>query len=178
MNNIGQRSLTIVRAYVAAANAHNLARLAHFFAPGARLELHDLDTIVGRQAIHDLHDYDRALNTRLTLLDARVDDYQVRSRLNESNDWLAAAGIVTLAYQRVTYHLHADGTILRISARLAPDSAEQLQEATAIFHTWASQHRPDAYARLFTAAGRFRYSYDSGLQVVALLRDCFASLPG
>ena len=52
----------------------------------------------GKDAIHAIHEYDRALNTVLDFVNCTEEDRVATCQTIEKNDWLLAAGIESIRY--------------------------------------------------------------------------------
>lgn len=168
--------MSLLRVWEAAANRHDLDAMEAMFAADAEFELVGQVTLVGKEQIRSIHDYDAGLNTRLDNHDCVVEGNTVTCQVTEHNDWLDAAGISEVHYTSAVYTFE-DGLIKRIEATLSPESGQAIGQALQAFDAWATENRPEEYAKLFNPEGRFIYSRESGVRVVGLLKEWRASVP-
>jgi hypothetical protein len=137
-----------------------------------------LITLTGWEQIMDIHEYDAAINTRISLFDFAVERNVVSCRNMEKNDWLSKAGIAQVEYSRIEFMFNMDGLITGLSGSLEPKSADAMGQALASFTLWATEHRPDEFGRLFNWDGSFIYNRESGVLVLSLLEEWRASSGG
>ncbi len=163
--------LTTVEEYVQRANEHDVEMVVDMFAPDARLDFGPIGVVEGRLQIRNIHEYDRALNTRITLRECAVGGLEVVCRTTETNYWLDIAEIGEIEFTQTTFKFTEEGLIAGIAAELSPESATAMSEALVSFDAWARSQQPNEYAHLFNDDGGFNYGFASGERVLALLRN-------
>jgi hypothetical protein len=154
-----------------AANEHDVDALLELFSDDAEFDFGPIGIVRGKQAIRHLHEYDRALNTHLRFEGIRVEGTQATCRIIETNDWLSTAGIGELAFSEAVFESDESGLIARVKATMTPESSSLLLDKLGQFDTWAREHQPEAYSRLFNDDGSFDFGYESGVEVLTLLKQ-------
>lgn len=167
--------LSLVQAYQEAKNRQDVEAVAAMFAEDAEFEMVGMGTMVGREQIRALDEYDVGINTRLEFSDCTQEGNTVTCDVVETNDWLDAAGLSENRYVSSVFTFE-NGLITRISAILSPESAQALGQTLQAFVPWIAQNHPEAMPQLFTAENQFIYSRENGVLVVSLLREWRASL--
>lgn len=164
-----------VKQYEDAANRHDIALIGSLVDEDVFLEIFGQITLKGRKQIQALHEYDAAINTRISLYDFAVERNVVSCRNMEKNDWLSKAGIDQIDYSRTEFMFNQDGLIRGFSGSLEPSSADAMGQVLASFTVWAAAHRPEKFSQLFDVDGSFVYKRESGVRVLILLDEWRAS---
>ncbi len=171
-----QDLLSLVQAYQEAKNRQDVEALAAMFAEDAEFELVGMGTMVGREQIRALDEYDVGINTRLEFSNCVQEGNRVTCDVVETNDWLDAAGLSENRYTSSVFTFE-EGLITRISAALSPESAQATGQVLQVFAPWIAQNHPEAMPKLFTPENQFIYSRENGVLVVSLLREWRAGSP-
>lgn len=163
--------VALVNDYAERANAHDIPAIMEMFAEDAQFELVGQGTLPNLDAIRALHEYDKALQTTLTLQNCAADGLTVTCEMVENNDWLDAAGVDEIFYPSAVFTFSEAGLIQRIAATLSPEDGAAMGAVLAEFIPWLMAERAAESAPLFDANGQFVYSEANGVLVVDLLRE-------
>ncbi len=168
--------VSLVQAYQEAKNRQDVDAVQAMFAEDAVFELVGMGTMVGREQIRALDEYDVGINTRLEFSECVQEGNTVTCEVIETNDWLDAAGLTENIYPSSVFTFE-DGLIVQITATVSPESAQAMGQTLQAFVPWIAQNHPEAMPVLFTPDNQFVYSQDNGVLVVSLLREWRASPP-
>jgi len=139
------------------------------FADDAEFEIVGLYTVVGKQQIRAIFEYDAGVNTELQFINCTSEGDTVTCQLVERNDRLEAIGISKLHYTSAVLTFK-EGLIQRFTATPPAESARTIGEMWQTFLPWIAKNYPADYSRMFTPAERFIYNRENGERVVTLLK--------
>lgn len=159
--------------YVRKANVHDIPAIMRMFAEDAQFEL----VGQGLDAIRALHEYDKALQTTLTLQDCAADGLSVTCEIVERNNWLDAARLDEIFYPSV-FTFNEAGLIQSITATVSSEDGRAMGAVLAEFIPWLKAERAAESAPLFDPEGQFMYNEENGRLVVQLLKEWQASKGG
>lgn len=167
--------VALTKDYFRKANAHDIPAIMRMFGEDARMRMFAEDSqfeLVGQglEAIRALHEYDKALQTTLTLQNCAADGLTVTCEIVERNNWLDAAGLDEIINPAV-FTFNEAGLIRSISATLSPEDGAAMGGILAEFIPWLNAERAAASAPLFGPEGQFIYSEANGRLVVKLLKE-------
>lgn len=133
--------VALVNDYAERANAHDIPAIMEMFAEDAQFELVGQGTLPNLDAIRALHEYDKALQTTLTLQNCAADGLTVTCEMVENNDWLDAAGVDEIFYPSAVFTFSEAGLIQRIAATLSPEDGAAMGAVLAEFIPWLMAER-------------------------------------
>lgn len=163
--------LELVERYQSLSNQHRVDELLMLYADDAELDFGPMGVIRGKEQIRGIHEYDRAIDTVLSMHHCQSDANGIACQTVEKNNWLRTAGIAEINYDKTVISLNKAGLIERVSAQPSPESGAVLGRAMQEFGAWAQAHEPSAYAELFRDDGSFIFGYESGQRVLNLLQQ-------
>jgi hypothetical protein len=172
-----QDLVSLVQAYQAAKNNQDVDAVAAMLAEDAEFEMVGSGTLVGREQIRALDEYDVGINTQLEFSSCTQAGTTVTCDVVETNDWLDAAGLSENRYVGSAFTFE-QGLITRIAASLSPESGQAMGQIFQAFVPWLAQNHTEAMPTLFTPANQFIYSREKGVLVVSLLREWRARAAG
>lgn len=162
-------NVSLVQAYETAANAHDIDAVMSMFADDAVFELVGQGTLPNLEAIQAIHEYDKGINTQITLQNCTAAGQTVTCEVAEQNDWLSAAGLGEIFYPSSVFTLTETGKIQKISSTVSDEDGAAMGSVLAEFVPWLMTERPEESASLFSQDGQFIYSEENGVLVVDLL---------
>jgi hypothetical protein len=138
-------AVAILRAYQETCNRFDVEASVALFAEDGVIDDRGV-AVRGQEAIRATHEYDRAVNARITLDDFRVTADTIRGRFvytKELDRILRLDGL-----HQVARFIVRDGRIHAFTI-LGPDEAELQRHLRrkAPFFDWAKRHHPETYAR-------------------------------
>lgn len=167
--------VALVNDYGERANAHDIPAIMRMFAGDAQMRMFAEDAqfeLVGQgpEAIRALHEYDKALQTTLTLQNCAADGLTVMCETIERNNWLDAAGLDEIFYRSV-FTFNQAGLIQSITATVSSEDGRVMDAVLAEFIPWLKAERAAESAPLFGPDGQFIYSEVNGRLVAQLLKE-------
>jgi hypothetical protein len=169
--------LDSVRAYQEAANRHDWSAVRPLMAENAVIELGGDLAIVGRDNARALHEWERAMETRITYSACAASGQAVTCEASEENDFLRVAGLGPITYRASTI-VFENGRVVRMKATLSEESARVVSEYMQPFLAWASESAPNAVHAFLADDGTFRFGFDSAMTFKRLVRAYAASRTG
>jgi len=166
--------VSLVKAFQDVANRHAVERVMAMFADDAEFEMVGLFTLVGKQQIRAIFEYDAGVNTELQFINCTSEGNTVTCQLVECNDRLEATGISKLHHTSCVLTFK-DRLIKKFTATLPAESTQTIGEMWQAFLPWIAKNYPADYSRMFTPEGRFIYNRENGERVVPLLKEWRAS---
>jgi len=172
--NTKQDLLGLVQAFQDVANRHAVDTVMGMFADDAEFEIVGLYTVVGKQQIRAIFEYDAGVNTELQFINCTSEGDTVTCQLVERNDRLKVIGISKLQYTSCVLTFK-DRLIRKFTVTPPAESARSIGEIWQAFLPWLGRNYPADYSKMFTPAGRFIYNRENGERVVPLLKEWRAS---
>jgi hypothetical protein len=139
-----------VKAFLEAANSHDVEKLLSFYADDVRFEIVGTPMVIeGKENLRKPIEEQFILNAHLTFTDITVNGNTVTFKVKEQNDMLKAAGIDALYYEydQITFE---DGLIKKEEAKPTQESMRIMGEFRESFEKWASEKRGQEWAKLQT----------------------------
>lgn len=171
----GQRDLvTLVKAFQEVANRHAIDAVIGMFADDAEFEIAGQVTVVGKEQIRAIFEYDAGGNTELQFFNFRSEGNTVTCQVVERNDRLKAAGFDKLLYPSCSI-VFRDELIQKFTNSPEAESARSLGEVMRKFLPWIQKNYPLDYSKIFTPEGRFIRNRENGERVVSLMKEWRAS---
>lgn len=165
-------SPTLVGRAHAMRDAHNrgdVEKELSFFADDVRCEFGDSFVINGKEELRKAVEQNALFNSRMTFTDCKESGNTVTCKVTEQNDMLQAAGIGPVYYE-FSEQTYEDGLIKRLRARPTQDSNRMMSEFRGGFVQWASDKRPQEWARL-GAEGVTKENVDKWLMLIRQWRE-------
>jgi hypothetical protein len=162
--------ITLAEAFQESANRHDIEALMGKFTEDAEFEIVGLVTLVGREQIRAIFEYDAGVNTELRFFNFRLEGNTVTCQVVERNDRLKAAGFDELLYTSCSI-VFRERLIQKFTFSPQAESIQNLVEVTRLFLPWVQKNYPLDYLKLFTPEGHFIYNRDNGVRVVFLMKD-------
>lgn len=166
--------VSLVKGFQGVANFHAVERVMAMFADDAEFEIVGLFTLVGKQQIRAIFEYDAGVNAELQFINCTYEGDTVTCQLVERNDRLEATGISELHYPSCVLTFK-DRLIKKFTATLPAESARTIGEMWQAFLPWIAKNYPADYSKMFTSEGRFIYNRENGERVIPLLKEWRAS---
>lgn len=169
-----QNLLNKVKAYVDAANRHDLEVIDAAITDDIVFELNGSNIAAGKGQFKIIQDNDAGFNTILEFVNCRQEGNTVICEAIERNDFLKAAGINELYYasEVITFK---NGLIQKISANLSSASATAQDEFTQPFILWLKENRPEEFAKVMSPDGKYKWGRESAVIMVKLAGEYSAS---
>ncbi len=161
--------LASLRAYQEAANRHDWSAVRPLMAENAVIELGGDLAIVGRDNARALHEWERAMETRITYTACAASGQTVTCEASEVNDFLRVAGLGPITYRASTI-VFENGRVVRMSATLSDESARAVAEYMQPFLAWANEAAPRSVHAFLGDDGSFRFGFESAMTFKRLLR--------
>jgi hypothetical protein len=162
-------ALALVADYSGTANAHDIDGVMAMFAEDAQFELVGQGTLPNLQAIRALHEYDKCIQTAITLQNCAAGGLTVTCEIVETSDWLDAAELDEVFYPSAVFAFNEDGRLQRITAALSPEDGAAMGGVMSEFMPWLMANRAEQAAPLFGPEGQFIDGEANGKLVVLLL---------
>lgn len=154
--------VTLLRAYEAAANRHDIEDCVALFAGDGVIEDHGR-TARGTDRIREAHEYERACAGQMAIIESVSDGNEVRCHIvyrNEIDRLLDLDGV-----RKSARFVFQDGSIDSVILDGADDASnDRHQRAFTPFRTWARMYHPEAYGRMHA------YDGPAGTVLVVLAR--------
>lgn len=133
--NSQQDLVSLVQTFQDVANRHAVDTVMSMFSDDAEFEIVGQVTLVGKQQIRDIFEYDAGGNTKLQFINCTSEGDTVTCQIMERNDWLEAMGISKLHYTSGVLTFK-DGLIQKFTATLPAESARTIGEIWQTFLPW------------------------------------------
>jgi hypothetical protein len=150
-------------------NARNIDRVLDLFAEDATFELQGSFSLSGKDALRDLAEWDSVLHSRLTLHRIETEGDTVLCDVSESNEWLAAVGILEVVHP-TTMFVFKDGLIIHIQAETDSMGTRAIRGSLDAVLEWALLDRPQKVRELISDTG-FVYNAENAVRWLQLLED-------
>ena len=158
----------IIKSYQEAYNNHDLEGVLALYAEDASFEIIGQVSLQGKEQVRELTEYDFVLNIHMSCDQFRTKGDSVMCQLEESNDWLKAAGIQRARYM-ATFMVR-NGLIQSVRAKPSPETEQALEKILDPLIEWASQHRPELLAEMMPEK-TFIYNADNAKKSLSLLHE-------
>lgn len=168
--NSQQDLVSLVQAFQEVANHHAVDTVMAMFADDAEFEIVGQFTLVGKQQIQAVFEYDAGVNTELQFINCTSEGDTVTCQVVERNDRLEAIGISKLQYTSCVLTFK-DGLIQKFTFTPPAESARTIGEIWQAFLPWLAKNYPADYSKMITPAGRFIYNRENGERVVPMLKE-------
>ena len=155
----------LVRQYVAAANAHDLAALEAMLSNDVVWHLGG-DTLAGKAQVLEPLDFDIGAQTHLELGEIVVRGDTAEFEMAEHNRVLMTLGIHELRHH--ARFVFRDGLIALKQPSRPPDEIGAMADSVSAFASWLYAERPQVYRRIWTESGKFNYSEETGALMLEL----------
>ncbi|MHB1007617.1 MAG: YybH family protein [Chloroflexota bacterium] len=160
----------LVELYQDAVNHHDLATIMSLYGDDVAYELVGQDLLTGKERLRAYHDYEAGIGSTVTIEGCKAEGDSIVCRMRECNQWLVAAGLPPIEYPRVEFSF--DGTqIRRLVLEMTEETLHQVGEVMQAFMPWALSSHPREAESLFSAAGEFIYSRESGELALRLMKE-------
>ncbi len=166
--------INLVYLFQEAENCHNIDAVLSMLADDAQFEIVGLATLVGKEQIRTILEYDIGVNTELRFFNFRPEGNTVTCQVVERNDRLRAAGFDEVLYPSCSF-VFRDGLIQKLTFSPEAGAIQNLEEVMRRFLPWVQKNHPLDYSKLFTPVGRFIYNRENGERVVFLMKEWRAS---
>ncbi|MCO6490094.1 MAG: hypothetical protein J5I98_16905 [Phaeodactylibacter sp.] len=155
-------------AYMAAVNNHDIEKALRFLSDSFQLQFPDYNTTIDKEGFADILGWDKGVNGKMAFSDLEEEEYSIKGRFTERNDFLQLIGIASLESTMVFWFSKPGRIVKQVYTALPgqPSPQEKMQPAV----EWAKEHRPDELQAIYTR-GQMRYNQKMGERWVALLRE-------
>jgi hypothetical protein len=148
--------IDLVKAWEEAINSHQIESVSALYADDATIDYTDLVVFKGKVEIQGLFEWDRVMNTRLSLSNFRQIGDTLFVTGIETNDWPKAAGLNEQSYSSIKFTF-SNGLVTFHQAVLSPESFQALIETSHAVQEWAFKERSHQVAEM-KVQGKFVYN--------------------
>jgi hypothetical protein len=161
--------LASVKAYEEAANRHDWSKAVALIDDEAVVGLGGDLTLVGRESVRALHEWEGVLTTEIHYSDCAVADRTVTCRASEQNDFLRLARLGPVEYVSASFTFER-GRIVRMTAELSEESDRAVSGYMQDFLAWAGRAEPKATGSFLNVDGSFAFGVDPATTFKRLLK--------
>jgi hypothetical protein len=158
----------VVISYQEAYNAGDMEKLLSLQADDVRFEMVGDFTLLGKEQIGHLAEYDFTLNTQMSMSQLETRGDTVRCELVKTSDWLKTADILEARYYGT--FIVTDGLIQSIRAEQAPQTRAALKRLQTFLMDWGKQERPEQLAEMMPQ-GKLLFNAENAERSLAFLME-------
>ncbi len=154
---------------------YRVNELLDLFNDDAQFQVMDHSTLIGKETIRQVFEYDAAANTELRFINLLPHHDGLTCQLIARNDRLEAMGIDEVLYTSCTISLR-DGRIQRFVATVDEKASRRIKERVESFVAWLAREHPVEFSRLCTPAGDLIYNAANGRECGPLIKEWWSGI--
>jgi len=174
MNNQGD-VLSLMQRLQALPDRYRVSDLLDLFNDDAQFQIMDHSTLIGKETIRQVFEYDAAANTELRFISLLPHGDGLTCQLIARNDRLEAMGIDEVFYSSCSIYLR-DGRIQKFVATVEEEPSRRIKQRLEAFVAWLAREHPAEFPRLCTPEGDLIYNAANGQECVPLIKEWWSGV--
>jgi hypothetical protein len=174
MNNQGD-VLSLIKRLQALPDRYRVNDLLDLFNDDAQFQVMDHSTLIGKETIRQVFEYDAAANTELRFINLLPHGDGLTCQLIAQSDRLKAMGIDEVFYTSCTISLR-EGRIQKFVARVEEEASRRIKQRVQSFVAWLAREHPAEFSILCTPGGDLIYNAANGRECVPLIKEWWSGV--
>ena len=162
--------LSLVQQLRALTDQYRVNDFLDLFSEDAQFQIVGHSTLIGKEKISKVFEYDAAANTELRFSNFVPNRNGLTCQLIARNDRLRAMGIDNVFYTSCIISLK-EGRIQQFVATIEEEASRRIRQRLQAFVAWLAREHPTEFSRLCTPDGDLIYSAENGREAVLLIKE-------
>jgi len=167
--------LSLMQRLQALGDRYKVGDLLELFNDDAQFQVMDHSTLIGKESIRQVFEYDAAANTELRFINLLPHGDGLTCQMIARNDRLKAMGIDEVFYRSCTISLK-EGRIQKFVATVEEKVSRRIKERVEAFVAWLAREHPAEFSRLCTPEGNLIYNAVNGQECVPLIKEWWSGV--